>query len=38
MTVRYAEQPAHSTTVPDSKELQEKARGLARKLADQLNE
>ncbi|MEU0698487.1 DUF3558 domain-containing protein [Streptomyces niveus] len=38
VTVRYAEQPAHSTTVPDSKELQEKARGLARKLADQLNE
>lgn len=38
VTVRYAEQPAHSATVPDSKELQEKARGLARKLADQLNE
>lgn len=38
VTVRYAEQPAHPTTVPDSKELQEKARGLARKLADQLNE
>ncbi|WP_405795899.1 DUF3558 domain-containing protein [Streptomyces sp. NBC_01506] len=38
VTVRYAEQPAHATTVPDSKELQEKARGLARKLADQLNE
>ncbi|MEV0777877.1 DUF3558 domain-containing protein [Streptomyces sp. NPDC050433] len=38
VTVRYAEQPAHPTTVPDSKELQEKARGLARKLADQLDE
>ncbi|MFD3525190.1 DUF3558 domain-containing protein [Streptomyces sp. NPDC058653] len=38
VTVGYAEQPAHPTTVPDSKELQEKARGLARKLADQLNE
>ncbi|MFC8076198.1 DUF3558 domain-containing protein [Streptomyces sp. NPDC057307] len=38
VTVRYAEQPAHPTTVPDSKELQEKARGLARKLADQLND
>lgn len=38
VTVRYAEQPAHPTTVPDSKELQEKARGLARQLADQLDE
>lgn len=38
VTVRYAEQPARPTTVPDSKELQEKARGLARKLAEQLDE
>ncbi|MFI5759095.1 DUF3558 domain-containing protein [Streptomyces sp. NPDC051569] len=37
VTVRYTEQPAHSDEVPDSKELQEKARGLARKLAEQLN-
>jgi hypothetical protein len=38
VTVQYTEQPAHPTVVPDSKELQEKARGLARRLADQLNE
>lgn len=38
VTVRYAEQPTYPTTVPDSKELQEKARGLARQLADQLDE
>lgn len=38
VTVVYTEQPARPADVPDSKELQEKARGLARKLADQLNE
>ncbi|MFJ2648527.1 DUF3558 domain-containing protein [Streptomyces sp. NPDC087420] len=38
VTVEYTEQPAHATDVPDSAELQEKARGLARKLADQMNE
>ncbi|MEE1798203.1 DUF3558 domain-containing protein [Streptomyces sp. NPDC101062] len=38
VTVRYTEQPALSTEVPDSKELQDKARGLARTLVDQLNE
>jgi hypothetical protein len=38
VTVRYTEQPAHPAAVPDSKELQEKARGLARTLNDQLNE
>ncbi|MFE3827445.1 DUF3558 domain-containing protein [Streptomyces sp. NPDC059092] len=38
VTVRYTEQPALSTEAPDSKELQDKARGLARTLVDQLNE
>ncbi|QNE76717.1 DUF3558 domain-containing protein [Streptomyces finlayi] len=38
VTVRYSEQPALVTKVPDSKELQEKARALARKLADTLSE
>lgn len=38
VTVRYTEQPAHPTVVPDSKELQDKARGLARTLNEQLNE
>ncbi|MDX3851091.1 DUF3558 domain-containing protein [Streptomyces sp. AK02-01A] len=38
VTVRYSEQPALPAEVPDSKELQEKARQLARTLADQLNE
>ncbi|WP_329067110.1 DUF3558 domain-containing protein [Streptomyces sp. NBC_01429] len=37
VTVRYSEQPARSSAVPDSQELQEKARDLARKLVDQLN-
>ncbi|MFF5568292.1 DUF3558 domain-containing protein [Streptomyces sp. NPDC012623] len=37
VTVRYSEQPARSSAVPDSEELQEKARNLARKLVDQLN-
>ncbi|MGS2588595.1 DUF3558 domain-containing protein [Streptomyces hebeiensis] len=38
VTVRYTEQPARTTGVPDSEELQEKARNLARTLADQLDE
>ncbi|MEV4975850.1 DUF3558 domain-containing protein [Streptomyces scopuliridis] len=38
VTVRYSAQPAHPTVVPDSKELQDKARGLARTLNEQLNE
>ncbi|MEV7656353.1 DUF3558 domain-containing protein [Streptomyces anulatus] len=38
VTVRYAEQPALVTQVPDSKELQEKAQALARKLAEKLSE
>lgn len=38
VTVRYAEQPALVTKVPDSKELQEKAQALARKLAEALSE
>ncbi|WP_327235113.1 DUF3558 domain-containing protein [Streptomyces sp. NBC_01317] len=38
VTLQYTEQPAHPTDVPDSAELQERARGLARKLADQMNE
>ncbi|MFJ8249961.1 DUF3558 domain-containing protein [Streptomyces sp. NPDC094466] len=38
VTVRYAEQPALITQVPDSGELQEKAQALARKLAETLSE
>ncbi|MFJ9028217.1 DUF3558 domain-containing protein [Streptomyces sp. NPDC102274] len=38
VTVRYTEQPAHPTVVPDSKELQDRARELARTLNEQLNE
>lgn len=38
VTVRYAEQSALVTQVPDSKELQEKAQALARKLAETLSE
>lgn len=38
VTVVYGEQPALSTEVPDSKELQEKAQSLARKLAEQFDE
>ncbi|MFE4451316.1 DUF3558 domain-containing protein [Streptomyces sp. NPDC056796] len=37
VTVRYTEQPARVTEVPDSRELQEKAQALARKLAESLN-
>ncbi|WP_330245114.1 MULTISPECIES: DUF3558 domain-containing protein [unclassified Streptomyces] len=38
VTVQYTEQPARSTEVPDSKELQEKAQALARKLVDKFGE
>ncbi|MFD3654781.1 DUF3558 domain-containing protein [Streptomyces sp. NPDC058620] len=38
VTVQYAEQPTLVTKVPDSKELQEKARALARQLAETLSE
>ncbi|MFE7461871.1 DUF3558 domain-containing protein [Streptomyces sp. NPDC057554] len=38
VTVRYGEQPALVTKVPDSKELQEKAQALARKLAEVISE
>ncbi|MFG3495590.1 DUF3558 domain-containing protein [Streptomyces sp. NPDC047928] len=38
VTVRYGEQPARITDVPDSKELQEKAQGLARILAERFDE
>ncbi len=38
VTVRYAEQPALITQVPDGRELQEKAQALARKLAEALSE
>ncbi|MGW7362413.1 DUF3558 domain-containing protein [Streptomyces sp. NPDC054841] len=38
VTVEYGEQPARTTEVPDSKELQEKAQGLARKLAERFND
>ncbi|MEV8054175.1 DUF3558 domain-containing protein [Streptomyces bacillaris] len=37
VTVRYGEQPTLVTKVPDSKELQEKARSLARKLAEAIS-
>ncbi|MGR8009057.1 DUF3558 domain-containing protein [Streptomyces hypolithicus] len=38
VTVRYAAQPALTTEAPDSKELQEKAQALARKLAEQFSD
>ncbi|MFD9212365.1 DUF3558 domain-containing protein [Streptomyces sp. NPDC059544] len=38
VTVEYGEQPARVTEIPDSKELQEKAQGLARKLAERFND
>ncbi|MFC8230798.1 DUF3558 domain-containing protein [Streptomyces sp. NPDC057287] len=38
VTVQYTEQPARVTEVPDSRELQEKAQALARKLAETLSE
>ncbi|MFE9726957.1 DUF3558 domain-containing protein [Streptomyces sp. NPDC005794] len=38
VTVQYTEQPARVTEVPDSRELQEKAQALARKLAETLSD
>ncbi|MFE9857664.1 DUF3558 domain-containing protein [Streptomyces sp. NPDC005780] len=38
VTIRYTAQPALSTEVPDSKELQEKAQALGEKLVDGLSE
>lgn len=38
VTVRYTEQPARVTEVPDSEELQEKAQALARNLSETLSE
>ncbi|WP_405686918.1 DUF3558 domain-containing protein [Streptomyces sp. NBC_00057] len=38
VTVKYTEQPAVSTVRPDSKELQDKALALARKLVDKFSE
>ncbi|MFE3901629.1 DUF3558 domain-containing protein [Streptomyces sp. NPDC059153] len=38
VTVEYTEQPTVSTVLPDSKELQDKAQSLARKLVDQFSE
>lgn len=38
VTIGYTEQPGSVGEVPDSKELQEKARGLAKTLAGQFNE
>lgn len=38
VTIRYTAQPALSTEVPDSKELQEKAQALGEKLVDRLSE
>ncbi|MFF1815629.1 DUF3558 domain-containing protein [Streptomyces sp. NPDC058251] len=37
VTIEYAEQPTASTDAPDSKEMQDRARKLAQKLADALN-
>ena len=36
VTIEYEEQPATVGTVPDSKEMQDRARNLASKLADTL--
>ncbi|MEV0783183.1 DUF3558 domain-containing protein [Streptomyces sp. NPDC050423] len=38
VTIQYTSQPALSTEVPDSKELQEKAQALGRKLVDRFSE
>ncbi|MFJ4574371.1 DUF3558 domain-containing protein [Streptomyces sp. NPDC088846] len=38
VTIQYTEQPTVSTVVPDSKELQERARSLAQKLVDKFSE
>ncbi|WP_432189351.1 DUF3558 domain-containing protein [Streptomyces sp. Tue6028] len=37
VTIEYAEQPTASTEAPDSKEMQDRARKLAQKLADTLD-
>ncbi|WP_406382203.1 DUF3558 domain-containing protein [Streptomyces sp. NBC_01618] len=38
VTIQYAQHPTVSTVVPDSKELQEKAQSLARKLVEKFSE
>ncbi|EPJ39062.1 hypothetical protein STAFG_3877 [Streptomyces afghaniensis 772] len=38
VTIEYAEQPATVGVVPDSKEMQDKARKLASQLADSLSD
>ncbi|WP_327340619.1 DUF3558 domain-containing protein [Streptomyces sp. NBC_01324] len=38
VTIQYTAQPALSTEIPDSKELQEKAQALGRKLVDSFSE
>ncbi|OKK15402.1 hypothetical protein AMK09_24930 [Streptomyces sp. CB02488] len=38
VTIQYTAQPALSTDIPDSKELQEKAQALGRKLVDSFSE
>ncbi|WP_028812488.1 hypothetical protein [Streptomyces flavidovirens] len=38
VTVQYSEQPALTTDVPDSKELQEKTQAVARRLAEQFSD
>ncbi|WP_413753344.1 DUF3558 domain-containing protein [Streptomyces sp. R-74717] len=38
VTVEYTEQPTVSTVLPDSKELQDRAQSLARKLVDKFSE
>ncbi|GGZ01358.1 hypothetical protein GCM10010327_34990 [Streptomyces nitrosporeus] len=38
VTIRYAEQPSAVTEVPDSRELQQKAQALARKLSETLSD
>lgn len=37
VTIVYGEQAARTTEIPDSKELQDKARSLARKLAEEFS-
>jgi hypothetical protein len=36
--IEYAEQPTASSGTPDSKEMQDRARNLAQKLVDRLND
>ncbi|MGW1889208.1 DUF3558 domain-containing protein [Streptomyces sp. NPDC002004] len=38
VTIEYDEQPAHTTDVPDSKEMQDRARELAGTLADEIGD